>query len=96
MTHIPKVITALKPSNVIWDEADLLQYAQGNIAEIFGNEYALIDTYSRRVRLPMPPYLLVSRITKLNAKMGEFKPSHMTTEYDIPLNAWYSVDGQIP
>ena len=96
MTHIPKVIKALKPSNVIWDEADLLQYAQGNIAEIFGNEYALIDTYSRRVRLPMPPYLLVSRITKLDAKMGEFKPSHMTTEYDIPLNAWYSVDGQIP
>jgi len=73
-----------------------LKYAQGNIADVFGKEYALIDTYSRRVRLPMPPYLLVDRITKLDAKVGEFKPSHMTTEYDIPLNAWYSVDGQIP
>ena len=44
----------------------------------------------------MPPYLLVSRITRLNAKLGEYKPSQMTTEYDIPHNAWYSVDGQIP
>jgi PfaB family protein len=86
----------VRPSNVIWDQADLIKYAEGNIADVFGPEYALIDTYSRRVRLPMPPYLLVDRITKLNAKLGEYKPSQMTTEYDIPLNAWYSVDGQIP
>jgi PfaB family protein len=90
------VAAAPKNPNVIWDQADLLKYAQGNIADVFGPEYALIDTYSRRVRLPMPPYLLVDRITKLNAKLGEYKPSQMTTEYDIPLNAWYSVDGQIP
>jgi PfaB family protein len=92
----PAAVPAPKPANVIWDQADLLKYAQGNIADVFGKEYALIDTYSRRVRLPMPPYLLVDRITKLDAKIGEYKPSHMTTEYDIPLNAWYSVDGQIP
>ena len=93
---INKKAQGIKPAGVIWDADDLLKYAQGNIAEIFGPEYALIDTYSRRVRLPMPPYLLVSRITRLNAKLGEYKPSHMTTEYDIPQNAWYSVDGQIP
>lgn len=80
----------------IWNQADLLRYASGPIADVFGPEYAIIDSYPRRVRLPMPPYLLVDRITKLNAKMGEYKPSQMTTEYDIPLNAWYSVDGQIP
>ena len=85
-----------KPAGVIWDADDLLKYAEGDIALIFGPEYELIDTYKRRVRLPMPPYLLVSRITKLNAKLGEYQPSQMTTEYDIPLGAWYSVDGQIP
>ncbi len=90
------VIPRPKPANVIWDQADLLKYAEGDIASIFGPEYALIDTYSRRVRLPMPPYLLVDRITRLNAKLGEYKPSSMTTEYDIPHHAWYSVDGQIP
>jgi len=44
----------------------------------------------------MEPYLLVSRVTQLDAKLGEFKPSTITTEYDIPENAWYTTDGQIP
>ncbi|RKZ66365.1 MAG: 3-hydroxyacyl-[acyl-carrier-protein] dehydratase FabA [Candidatus Parabeggiatoa sp. nov. 3] len=82
--------------DVIWDEADLLEFAEGKIANVFGPEYAIIDSYSRRVQLPLPPYLLVSRVTKLNAKRGLFKASTLTTEYDIPHNMWYSVDGQIP
>ena len=80
----------------IWDTADLLEFAGGSIAKVFGPEYAAIDGYARRVRLPLPPYLLVSRITKLGAQRGEFKPSTVTTEYDIPIGAWYSVDGQPP
>lgn len=86
----------LKSSNIVWDEADLLEFASGNIASVFGKDYAIIDSYSRRVRLPLPPYLLVSRVTKIDAQEGIFKPSSMTTEYDIPHDAWYSVDGQIP
>ncbi|SFD49911.1 Ketoacyl-synthetase C-terminal extension [Chitinophaga sp. CF118] len=81
---------------VIWDENDLLNFAGGCISEVFGDNYKIIDSYKRKVRLPLPPYLLVSRVTSINAKTGEFKPSTMTTEYDIPYNAWYSVDGQIP
>ncbi len=84
-----------KLKDAIWDEADLLEFAAGNIANVFGPDYAIIDTYSRRVRLPMPPYLLVSRVTRLNAQRGEYKPCSLTTEYDIPCNAQYSVDGQI-
>ncbi len=83
-------------TNIIWNETDLLEFAEGNISNVFGQEYKIIDTYSRRVRLPMPPYLLVSRVTKLEATKGSFKPCSMTTEYDIPINAWYSVDKQIP
>ena len=92
----PAVPAVAAPREVIWDADDLLHYAEGDIASVFGPEYAIIDTYPRRVRLPMPPYLLVDRITRLNAVRGEYKPSQMTTEYDIPSNAWYSVDGQIP
>lgn len=86
----------VKPPGVIWDEADLLEFAEGKIANVFGEAYAIIDTYPYRVRLPMPPYLLVHRVTALDARRGEFRPSSLTTEYDIPYNAWYSVDGQIP
>jgi PfaB family protein len=85
-----------RPPGIVWDETDLITFADGKIADVFGEEYAIIDTYPYRVRLPLPPYLLVHRVTKLDARRGEFKPSSLTTEYDIPLNAWYSVDGQIP
>ncbi len=80
----------------IWDEAALMEFACGSIAEVFGPEYAVIDSYGPRVRLPMPPYLLVNRVTALEAKKGEFKQSSITTEYDVPHDAWFCVDGQIP
>ncbi len=93
-----QIAGALTPprKEVIWDEADLLEFAQGKIANVFGPEYAIIDSYDQRVQLPLPPYLLVSRVTKLNAKRGDFTPCTLTTEYDVPHNMWYSVDGQIP
>ena len=84
------------PDEIVWDQADLIQYAEGSIVPMFGEEYAVIDSYRRRVRLPMYPYLLVDRITKLDAEVHNFRPSTMTTEYDIPFDAWYSTDGQIP
>ncbi|MBM7071255.1 3-hydroxyacyl-[acyl-carrier-protein] dehydratase FabA [Shewanella sp. 202IG2-18] len=80
----------------IWNYHDLVEYAEGDIAKVFGDEYAVIDNYSRRVRLPTSDYLLVSRVTKLDAAVNEFKPSKMTTEYDIPVDAPYLVNGQIP
>jgi hypothetical protein len=79
----------------LFDYQDLLELAGGNISNVFGPEYAEIDSYRRYVRLPMEPYLLVSRVTKIDGKLGEFKPSTITTEYDIPKNAWYTTDGQI-
>ncbi len=92
----PNPLKPGKPANVIWNETDLLEFAEGSIAKVFGDEYAIIDSYKYRVRLPMPPYLLVNRVIQLDARRGEFKPSSLTTEYDIPQNAWYSIDGQIP
>ncbi len=81
---------------VIWDYADLLEFAEGKIAKVFGEDYAIIDTYKRRVRLPKEEYLLVSRVTKLTGVRGEYKPSKMTTEYDIPTDSPMTIDGQIP
>ena len=85
-----------QPAEIIYSEADLREFAYGKIGKVFGSDYDIIDSYSRRVMLPMDPYLLVTRVTRMEAKKGEFVPSKMTTEYDIPHNAWYSTDGQIP
>ncbi|MEW5734775.1 MAG: PfaB family protein [Thermodesulfobacteriota bacterium] len=91
-----KAALAEKPQTIVFDQKDLLTFAEGKISDVFGPEYAAIDPYKRRVRLPMPPYLLVTRVTRLSARRGEFKPSTMTTEYDIPENAWHAIDGQAP
>ena len=76
----------------IWDVQDLTEFAEGKISTIFGPEYSVIDKYRRRTRLPTTEYLLVTRVTELDAEMGKFEPCSMTTEYDIPYNAWYAVD----
>ncbi|HHS96163.1 MAG TPA: PfaB family protein, partial [Phaeodactylibacter sp.] len=86
----------LADKEIVFSQEDLVEFASGSIAKVFGEEYAIIDSYRRRVMLPMDPYLLVSRVTGLNAKRGEYKPSTMQTEYDIPYGAWYTTDRQIP
>ncbi len=86
----------LKEKNIVFTQQDLEEFATGKIANVFGEAYSIIDTYSRRVMLPMYPYLLVSRVTGLKGQVNEYKPSTMQTEYDIPHGAWFTTDRQIP
>jgi PfaB family protein len=85
-----------KPAGVIWDEADLLEFATGSIAAVFGPGFAEVDAMSRRVRLPEPPYLFVTRVTELQATTGQFTPSKITTEFDVPVDAWFNLDAMVP
>lgn len=89
-------LVPFSPAPAVLDEAALRAFAGGRIADAFGPEYAPIDAYRHRVRLPLPPYLLVSRVTSLIGRRGVFEPSTVTTEYDVPRGAWYTVDGQAP
>ncbi|MGI5453400.1 beta-ketoacyl synthase N-terminal-like domain-containing protein [Streptomyces sp. CA-249302] len=92
----PTTPRAPKPEGVVWDEHDLLEFAVGKVGNVFGPRFARIDGYDRRVRLPAPPYLFATRVTQLDAEPGEFRPSFIRTEYDVPEDAWYAVDGQVP
>ena len=85
-----------KPKQVIYNTADLVEFAEGDISKVFGEQYKIIDSYARRVRLPTTDYLLVSRVTDLDAKVNEYKKSYMATEYDIPVDAPFLIDGHIP
>ncbi|MER6349238.1 beta-ketoacyl synthase N-terminal-like domain-containing protein [Streptomyces sp. NPDC001532] len=93
---VPQAPRPPKPEGVVWDEHDLLEFASGKIGNVFGPRFARIDGYPRRVRLPAPPYLFATRVTQLDAEPGEFRPSFIRTEYDVPEDAWYAVDGQVP
>ena len=81
---------------VLWDADDLLEFATGRIAPVFGPAYADIDDLAVRVRLPAPPYHFVSRVLAVDGERGRFGRSTITTEYDVPLDAWYLVDGGVP
>ncbi|MEW1906917.1 beta-ketoacyl synthase N-terminal-like domain-containing protein [Kitasatospora sp. NPDC085895] len=98
---VPAVLepTAVVPAGepgVIWDEDDLLAFATGRVADVFGPAFAEIDGYAKRVRLPAPPYHFVTRVTELRAETGVYEPSFIRTEYDVPKDAWYAVDGGVP
>lgn len=84
------------PGGPVWNERDLLEFATGSLATVFGERFAEIDGYGKRVRLPAPPYHFVTRVTRIDATTGEFRPASITTEYDVPEDAWFAVNGGVP
>jgi PfaB family protein len=86
----------IKPANVIFDDREALELTQEKVSRLFGADFAIVDSYARRVRMPSPPFLFVSRVTKIEGERGNYKSGFIQTEYDIPEDAWFAVDGQIP
>jgi 3-hydroxymyristoyl/3-hydroxydecanoyl-(acyl carrier protein) dehydratase/NAD(P)-dependent dehydrogenase (short-subunit alcohol dehydrogenase family) len=83
-------------SELVLDSAAVQEFTYGRIEPVFGSTYAHIDAYPARVRLPQHDYLLIDRVAHLQGTSGQFKDGQIITEYDIPVNAWYSVMGQVP
>ncbi|AOM39404.1 beta-ketoacyl synthase N-terminal-like domain-containing protein [Xenorhabdus hominickii] len=83
-------------SPVIFDEQQLLELTDGSVEKILGADYAEVDSYPIRTRMPSPPFMFVSRITKLSAVKGKLEPCYIEWEYDIPEDAWYAVNGRVP
>ena len=81
---------------IIWNYDDLLQYAEGDIEPVFGPDYAILDTYQKRVRLPKREYLLCSRVCSMTCKTKCFEKCSMITEYDLPINGELSEGGDVP
>src|SRR4051812_7060641 len=88
---------ASPPGGVLFDEEDLLQFAEGAVEPVFGPAYRDYDTYARRVKLPGREYLLVSRVTSMRAITNKFEVgASMVTEYDLPRNSELSEGGDVP
>lgn len=64
-----------RPTSYGYD--DLIKCAQG---ELFGPGNA---------QLPMPPMLMMDRITDLSADGGEFGKGHIEAEFDIKPDLWF-------
>ncbi|HET6503914.1 MAG TPA: hypothetical protein VFG87_24460 [Amycolatopsis sp.] len=82
------------PWRLPWDHTDLVEFADGSAAAVLGDRFADADTFVRRVRLPSPPYLFLSRVISLDSRFGAYEPCTIISEYDLPDGIW-ALDGQL-
>ncbi|MGJ8678069.1 MAG: beta-ketoacyl synthase N-terminal-like domain-containing protein [Akkermansiaceae bacterium] len=85
------VNTSQITSECMFDEADVMEFAEGKLARVFGPEYAEFDTYPQRLRVPSPPFMALSRVISIQAKPFVLEPCSIVTEYDVPARYWGSV-----
>jgi 3-hydroxymyristoyl/3-hydroxydecanoyl-(acyl carrier protein) dehydratase/nucleoside-diphosphate-sugar epimerase len=104
LTSQPELLAGIQEQGVLVAErngfrfgyASLLASASGKPSEAFGPMVRSFDGPRRLPRLPAPPWLMVSRVTRLDAELNLPNPgSSIETAYDIPEGAWYFGEGAI-
>ncbi len=76
----------------LFDRAMCMEFAVGSVARVLGPEFAEVDGYPVRVRLPDEPLMLVDRILEIDAEERSLKGGCVVTEHDVLEGAWY-LDG---
>jgi PfaB family protein len=69
-----------------------MEFAAGSAAKVLGPEFAAVDGYKVRVRLPDEPLMLVDRILSVEGVKGSLASGRVITEHDVVPGAWY-LDG---
>ncbi len=73
-----------------------MEFAIGSVAKVLGPEFAVVDTYNARVRLPDEPLMLVDRIISIKGEKGSLSSGRVVTEHDVLPDAWYLDGGRAP
>jgi len=73
-----------------------MEFAVGSIANVLGSEFAVVDTYDARVRLPDEPLMLVDRIMTVEGEKASMTSGKVVTEHDVLPGAWYLDGGRAP
>jgi len=73
-----------------------MEFATGSVSNVLGPEFAIIDTYKARVRLPDEPLMLVDRIISVEGEKGSLGSGQVVTEHDVLPGAWYLDGGRAP
>lgn len=79
-----------------FDRTLCLEFAVGSIARMLGPEFAVIDSFPTRVRLPDEPLMLVDRILSVEGEPRSLSSGRVVTEHDVREGAWYLDGGRIP
>lgn len=81
---------------VTFDRALCLEFAIGSVAKMLGPEFAEVDSYPTRVRLPDEPLMLVDRILQVEGVPRSMTHGRVVTEHDVSAERWYLDGGRIP
>lgn len=84
--------TRLKP--VLFDNASILAFADGNPSAAFGDRYKVFDRDRRIARLPRPPYKFLDRIISIEdcEQWVLDAGGVIEAEYEVPKDEWYFTD----
>lgn len=89
-------IIMARDKTALYSRALCLEFARGLTQNVLGPEFADVDAYEVRVRLPDEPLMLVDRIMEVNALKGVLGAGSMITEHDVKHDAWYLDGGHAP
>jgi PfaB family protein len=80
----------------VFDRTMCLEFARGSVSRMLGPDFAEVDHFPTRVRLPDEPLMLVDRIVTLEGEARSMTSGRVVTEHDIHNKAWYLDGGRIP
>jgi 3-hydroxymyristoyl/3-hydroxydecanoyl-(acyl carrier protein) dehydratase len=92
-TPAEQVSTRVAP---VFNRHQCMEFAVGSAARVLGKEFAEIDTFPTRVRLPDEPLMLVDRIIALEGEPRSMTCGRVVTEHDVTADRWYLDGGRIP
>ncbi len=73
-----------------------MEFAVGRLGHVLGEQFASVDAYPVRVRLPGEPLMLVDRIMSVEGEIASLTHGRVITEHDVFENAWYLDGGRAP
>ncbi|MCF8051609.1 MAG: beta-ketoacyl synthase [Desulfobacterales bacterium] len=88
--------TPLRRPAPAYDRDLCMEFAIGSVEKVLGPEFAEVDRYPVRVRLPDEPLMLVDRILSVEGEKRSLSSGRVTTEHDVLPGAWYLDAGRAP
>lgn len=67
----------------LYNREQVITMTDTSMSAVLGDQYKEVDQYPVRARMPLPPFLFVSRIMSIDAEYGVFRPSSIVTEFDL-------------
>lgn len=92
----PATVQPVIHSDVAFDRDMCMEFAIGSVGKMLGPDFAEVDSYPTRVRLPDEPLMLVDRIMSVEGEPRSMTHGRVVTEHDVHPDRWYLDGGRIP